>query len=91
MADYPDDLKYHAEHDWARLEGDSATFGITWYAQDSLGEVVFYDGGCGLCHAGPVRVLPARCHSPLALMVSSAPTIALRPACFAAMWNRGAP
>ena len=43
MADYPDDLKYHAEHDWARIEGDSATFGITWYAQDSLGEIVFFD------------------------------------------------
>jgi glycine cleavage system H protein len=45
MADpsYPDDLKYHKEHDWARIEGDSATFGITWYAQDALGEVVFYD------------------------------------------------
>jgi glycine cleavage system H protein len=42
-ADYPDDLIYHAEHDWARLEGDRATFGITWYAQDSLGEVVFFD------------------------------------------------
>ncbi len=40
---YPDDLKYHAEHDWARIEGDSATFGITWYAQDALGEVVFFD------------------------------------------------
>ena len=40
---YPDDLKYHAEHDWARIEGDEATFGITWYAQDALGEVVFYD------------------------------------------------
>jgi glycine cleavage system H protein len=38
---YPDDLRYYAEHDWARLEGDSATFGITWYAQDQLGEVVF--------------------------------------------------
>jgi glycine cleavage system H protein len=43
VADYPDDLKYHAEHDWARIEGDSATFGITWYAQDSLGEIVFFD------------------------------------------------
>ena len=43
MADYPADLKYHAEHDWARIEGDSATFGITWYAQDALGEVVFFD------------------------------------------------
>ena len=42
-ASYPDDLKYHAEHDWARIEGDQATFGITWYAQDALGEVVFYD------------------------------------------------
>ena len=45
MADetYPDGLLYHAEHDWARVEGEQATFGITWYAQDSLGEVVFYD------------------------------------------------
>ena len=45
MADesYPDDLKYHPEHDWARVDGDTATFGITWYAQDSLGEVVFFD------------------------------------------------
>jgi glycine cleavage system H protein len=42
-ASYPDDLKYHAEHDWARIEGDQATFGITWYAQDALGEVVFFD------------------------------------------------
>jgi glycine cleavage system H protein len=42
-ATYPDDLLYHAEHDWARIEGEEATFGITWYAQDSLGEVVFYD------------------------------------------------
>jgi glycine cleavage system H protein len=40
---YPDDLRYHAEHDWARVEGDQATFGITWYAQDALGEVVFYE------------------------------------------------
>ena len=40
---YPDDLRYHPEHDWARLEGDQATFGITWYAQDALGEVVFFD------------------------------------------------
>ena len=44
MADnYPDDLLYHPEHDWVRIEGDEATFGITWYAQDALGEVVFYD------------------------------------------------
>jgi glycine cleavage system H protein len=40
---YPDELRYHDEHDWARIEGDEATFGITWYAQDSLGEVVFYE------------------------------------------------
>jgi glycine cleavage system H protein len=40
---YPENLKYHAEHDWARIEGDDATFGVTWYAQDALGEVVFYD------------------------------------------------
>jgi len=42
-ASYPEDLRYHEQHDWARIEGDVATFGITWYAQDSLGEVVFYD------------------------------------------------
>jgi glycine cleavage system H protein len=42
-ASYPDDLLYHPEHDWARVEGDEATFGITWYAQDALGEVVFFD------------------------------------------------
>jgi glycine cleavage system H protein len=42
-ASYPDDLLYHTEHDWARIDGDEATFGITWYAQDSLGEVVFFD------------------------------------------------
>jgi len=40
---YPEDLKYHAEHDWAKIEGEEATFGVTWYAQDALGEVVFYD------------------------------------------------
>ena len=40
---YPPELKYHPEHDWARVDGDEATFGITWYAQDALGEVVFYD------------------------------------------------
>jgi len=45
MADpsYPSDLVYHPEHDWARIDGDNATFGITWYAQDALGEVVFFD------------------------------------------------
>ena len=42
-ASYPDDLKYHPEHDWARIEGEEATFGVTWYAQDALGEVVFFD------------------------------------------------
>ena len=40
---YPAELKYHQEHDWARIEGDEATFGVTWYAQDALGEVVFYE------------------------------------------------
>ncbi len=45
MADagYPEELLYHAEHDWARIEGDTATLGITWFAQDALGEVVFFD------------------------------------------------
>ena len=43
-ASYPDDLRYHDQHDWARIEGDIATFGVTWYAQDALGEVVFFDG-----------------------------------------------
>jgi len=42
-ASYPEELLYHAEHDWARIDGDVATFGITWYAQDSLGEIVFFD------------------------------------------------
>jgi glycine cleavage system H protein len=42
-ASYPDDLLYHAEHDWARVDGEQATFGITWFAQDALGEVVFFD------------------------------------------------
>jgi len=40
---YPEGLKYHPEHDWARVDGEQATFGITWYAQDALGEVVFFD------------------------------------------------
>jgi glycine cleavage system H protein len=40
---YPDDLKYHPEHDWARVDGEEATFGITWFAQEQLGEVVFFD------------------------------------------------
>ena len=42
-ASYPEDLVYHPEHDWARIDGDVATLGITWYAQDALGEVVFFD------------------------------------------------
>jgi glycine cleavage system H protein len=42
-ATYPDDLRYHDQHDWVRVEGDTATFGITWYAQDTLGEVVFFE------------------------------------------------
>jgi glycine cleavage system H protein len=40
---YPDELKYHKEHDWARLDGDEALLGITWFAQDSLGELVHYE------------------------------------------------
>ena len=40
---YPDDLRYHPEHDWARIEGDTATLGITWYAQDALGEIVHFE------------------------------------------------
>jgi glycine cleavage system H protein len=40
---YPDDLRYHREHDWVRMDGEVAVFGITWYAQDALGEVVFFD------------------------------------------------
>src|SRR3954447_25311286 len=42
-ASYPEDLKYHPEHDWARIDGDEAVLGITWFAQDALGEVVFFD------------------------------------------------
>ena len=40
---YPDDLRYHPEHDWARVEGELATLGITWYAQDALGEIVHFE------------------------------------------------
>ena len=45
MADetYPTELSYHPEHDWARIDGDEATFGITWFAQDALGELVHYE------------------------------------------------
>jgi glycine cleavage system H protein len=46
---YPAELKYHREHDWARIDADTATLGITWYAQDALGEIVHFeppeDGG----------------------------------------------
>ena len=48
---YPDDLRYHPEHDWARIDGDEAVLGVTWYAQDALGELVHYeppDGGASL-------------------------------------------
>ena len=41
--DYPEGLKYHAEHDWARIEGDEAVLGITWFAQDALGELVHFE------------------------------------------------
>ena len=40
---YPEELRYHPEHDWARVDGDEAVFGVTWFAQDELGEVVFFD------------------------------------------------
>jgi glycine cleavage system H protein len=40
---YPDDLRYHREHDWARVDGDEATLGVTWFAQDALGELVHYE------------------------------------------------
>ncbi|HEX8159486.1 MAG TPA: glycine cleavage system protein GcvH [Solirubrobacteraceae bacterium] len=42
-ASYPEELLYHPDHDWARVDGDTATFGITWFAQNELGEVVFFD------------------------------------------------
>ena len=42
-ASYPSELLYHPEHDWVRIDGEVATFGITWFAQDALGEVVFFD------------------------------------------------
>jgi glycine cleavage system H protein len=40
---YPDELRYHREHDWARIDGDEAVLGITWFAQDSLGELVHFE------------------------------------------------
>ena len=41
--DYPAELKYHREHDWARIEGDEAVLGVTWFAQDALGELVHFE------------------------------------------------
>src|SRR6201993_1150769 len=43
LESYPDDLKYHEEHDWARVEGDEAVLGITWFAADALGELVHFE------------------------------------------------
>ncbi len=43
-ATYPADLRYHEAHDWARIDGDVATFGVTWHAQDALGDIVYYAG-----------------------------------------------
>ena len=40
---YPNEVRYHPEHDWARIENDEATFGITWFAQDALGELVHFE------------------------------------------------
>jgi glycine cleavage system H protein len=40
---YPEDLLYHPEHDWARIDGDEAVLGITWHAQDALGELVHFE------------------------------------------------
>jgi glycine cleavage system H protein len=40
---YPDELRYHPEHDWARVDGDEATLGITWFAQDALGDLVHFE------------------------------------------------
>ena len=61
---YPDELKYHREHDWARIDGDEAVLGITWYAQDSLGELVHFepptDGGRSSAADRTVRSNPSR-------------------------------
>jgi glycine cleavage system H protein len=40
---YPEELQYHPEHDWARIDGDEAVLGVTWFAQDALGELVHYE------------------------------------------------
>jgi glycine cleavage system H protein len=53
---YPEDLKYHREHDWARVEGDEAVLGITWFAQDALGELVHFEPpeqGATIARDGP--------------------------------------
>ena len=53
---YPDDLRYHPDHDWARIEGDEATLGITWFAQDALGELVHFEPpevGSTVAHGSP--------------------------------------
>ena len=59
---YPEDVRYHPEHDWVRIDGDEAVFGITWYAQDALGEVVYYE---------PPRLRPA--WRPMPRTASSSP------------------
>ena len=40
---YPEDVRYHPEHDWVRIDGDEATFGVTWFAQEALGELVHFE------------------------------------------------
>jgi glycine cleavage system H protein len=53
---YPDDLKYHREHDWARVDGDEAVLGVTWFAQDALGELVHFEApeaGATVAAGGP--------------------------------------
>ena len=57
---YPDELLYHPEHDWARVSDDEATFGITWYAQDALGEGVFFAKGPLDITANVLAVLAAK-------------------------------
>ena len=52
---YPEDVRYHPEHDWVRIDGDEAVFGITWYAQDALGEVVYYEPPEASARTRPMR------------------------------------
>lgn len=40
---YPEDLKYHTEHTWAKVDGSSAKIGITFHAQDALGDIVYIE------------------------------------------------